>query len=78
MIEKHPAALRATGTDHEILVRAEEMLSQHGDNAVVLACMMADAELIRGRMNDYETCKRVASAIEGLLKRKPDANRVRQ
>ena len=40
--------------------------------------MMADAEFIQGRMNDYETCKRVASAIEGLLKRKPDANRVRQ
>ena len=73
MIEQHTDVSRASDFDREIWVRAHKMLARHGDYAAVLACMMADAEFIQGRMEGYETFKRVATAIEDLLKGTPNA-----
>lgn len=73
MIEQQTDAPRAEDFDREIWIRAHKMLARHGDYAAVLACMMADAEYVQGRMEGYETFKRVATAIEDLLKGKPGA-----
>ena len=73
MVEQHADAAQTAGFDRDIWLRAHKMLARHGDYAAVLACMMADSEFIQGRMGGYQAFKRVASAIEDLLKNRPGA-----